>query len=235
MYAVFKRELKAYFYSPIAYVLTGLFILMSSIIFLLMNVSAEYAQFNMSLTYMGLILTVIIPMLTMKTLAEDRKNGTEVLLISSPVSLSSIVMGKFLAACSVFFVMTAISLIYPIVTYVYGIPNTPELIGGYLGFILLGITFISIGILASSLTENQVIAAVISFVSLLVMFFMMFVAELFGGTVAKVLNWFSLLSRDSEFNQGILSLGSIIYYLSFTAVILFLTVRIIDRKRWSQG
>jgi len=235
MYAVFKREVKAYFYSPIAYVLIGLFVLISSFMFIMLNVGNQSAQFNMSLMWIGLILTVIIPMLTMRILAEDRKNGTDVLLISSPVSLTAVVVGKYLASCLVFLVMSALTLVFPIITYIYGLPSTPELIGGYIGFLLLGFTYVSVGVFASSLTENQVIAAAISFVTLLVMYFMGLIASYFGGTVAQVLNWVSFVSRYENFNMGILDLNSVIYYLSFSAVLLFLTVMIMDRRRWSQG
>lgn len=234
MLAIIKREVRAYFYSPIAYVLIGLYILLSSIFFL-PNLFSQIADFNTNLSTMGFILLFIVPILTMRILAEDRKNGTEVLLITSPVNLTSIVLGKYIAAVTIFLIMTAITFIYPIILFIFGSPPLAQTIGGYIGFILLGATFISIGLFASSLTENQIIAAVVAFVMLLVMWITDALAGMFGGFLSKVLSWFSLMSRYNDFNLGILNLSPIIYYLSFTGVFIFLTIRVIEKRRWSQG
>jgi len=234
MSAIFWKEVKSYFYSPMAYILIGLFILLSSLFFL-PRLLYQNADFNAVLETMGFILLFIVPVLTMRILAEDRKNGTEVLLVTSPVSLTGIVVGKYLAALFVFLIMTVITFIYPIILFAFGAPFTTGLVGGYIGFILLGASFISVGVFASSLTENQVIAVVISFVSLLIMWIIDFVSSTVGGFLSKILNWFSLLSRYEDFNKGILGLSPIIYYLSFIAVFLFLTVRVIEKRRWSQG
>lgn len=234
MFAIFKREVKSYFYSPIAYVLIGFYILLSSIFFL-PNLFGGYADFNSNLSSMGFILLFIVPILTMRSYAEDRKNGTEVLLMTSPVKLTGVVIGKYFAVLTVFLVMTAISLIYPLILSIYGNPPVAQTIGGYIGFILLGATFISIGVFASSLTENQIIAAVVTFVILLVIWLMDAISSMLGGFLSKVLNWFSLMSRYNDFNLGILNLSPIVYYISFTIVFLFLTVRVIEKRRWSQG
>jgi ABC-2 type transport system permease protein len=234
MSAIFWKEVKSYFYSPIAYILIGLFILLTSIFFWPLLIYGV-ADFNGVLGTMGFILLFIVPVLTMRILAEDRKTGTEVLLITSPVSLTEIVLGKYLASLFVFLVMTVITFIYPIILLAFGGPFTVQLVGGYIGFILLGAAFISVGVFASSLTENQVIAVVISFVSLLIMWLMDYISSFAGGIASKILSWFSLLSRYEGFNKGILGLGPIFYYLSFITVFLFLTVRVIERRRWSQG
>lgn len=234
MTAILWKEFRSYFYSPIAYILIGLFTLLSSIFFW-PSLLYQNTEINSTLGSMGFILLFIIPVLTMRLLAEDRKNGTEVLLITSPGSLTGIVLGKYLASFLVFMVMTAISFIYPIILMAFGAPFSPQMVGGYIGFILLGAAFISVGIFASSLTENQVIAVVISFVSLLIMWLMDYISNMAGGFLAKILVWFSLLSRYEDFNKGILSLSPIVYYISFVAVFLFITIRIIEKRRWSQG
>jgi len=234
MSAIFWKEVKSYFYSPIAYILIGLFILLTSIFFW-PRLIYRSADFNGVLGTMGFILLFIVPVLTMRILAEDRKNGTEVLLITSPVNLTGIVLGKYLASLFVFLVMTAITFIYPIILIAFGAPFTTQLVGGYAGFILLGASFISVGVFASSLTENQVVAVVISFVSLLIMWITDYISGLAGGFVSKVLNWFSLLSRYEDFNKGILGLSPVVYYISFVSVFIFLTVRVIEKRRWSQG
>lgn len=234
MYAIFKREVKSYFYSPIAYVLIGFFILISSIFFL-GNLFGGYADFNGNLAQMNFILLFILPILTMRILAEDRKNGTEVLLITSPVNITGIVVGKYLAAVFVFLVMTGITLVYQVILFSFGKPAVAQLIGGYVAFILLGAAFISVGVFTSSLTENQIIAAVTGIVALLIMWLMGFISNFTGGIVSKVLNWFSLLERYDDFNMGILNFASIVYYISFIVVFLFLTIRVIEKRRWSRG
>lgn len=236
MFAIWKREVQAYFYQPIAYVLIGLFFLVSSIFFTLGTVAAGYAEMNGLLQSIIFLFTFIIPILTMRILTEDRKNGTEVLLVTSPVEISQIVLGKFLASFTVFLVMFASTFIYTAILYILGgKPEVPMMIGGYLAFLLVGAAFISIGVFASSLTENQIVAAIISFVILLLINIMDAIVSYVGGFIGRVLDIFSLLSRYGDMNSGILDFTSIIYYLSFTAVFLFLTTRVIDRRRWSQG
>ena len=235
MAAIFWKEVKSYFYSPIAYVLIGLFIVLTSIFFTFGNLLSMSGNFNGVLGNAIIFLVFIIPILTMKIMAEDRKNGTEVLLITSPASLTSIVVGKFLASYFVYAVLTGITFIYPIVLLAFGGQITPSMVGGYIGFLLLGAAFISVGIFASALTESQVIAAIIGIVSLFIMYIAGSISSSLGGTVGKILDWFSLLNRYDDFSRGILGLGPVVYYLSFVAVFLFLTVRIIEKRRWSQG
>ena len=234
MKAIFWKEVKSYFYSPMAYILIGLFLLLTSLFFS-QYLQVGYGDFNGILSVMGFILIVIVPILTMRILAEDRKNGTEVLLITSPSSIASIVIGKFLAVYFVFLVMTVLTFIFPITQLAFGARFTPQLVGGYIGFLLLGATYISIGVFASSLTENQVVAVIISYATLLIMWLADGLAGAVGGFGAKVLSWISILSRYKDFNRGILGLSPVVYYLSFTAVFLFLTIRVIEKRRWSQG
>lgn len=235
MAAIFWKEVKSYFYSPIAYVLIGLFIVLTSIFFTFGNLMSGNGDFSSNLGNVIVFLVFIIPILTMKIMAEDRKNGTEVLLITSPASISSIVIGKFLASYFVFVVLTVITFIYPIVLLAFGGQLTPAVIGSYIGFLLIGAAFISVGVFASSLTESQVIAAIIGVVSLFVMFIAGQISSSIGGIISKVLSWFSLLTRYEDFSKGVLSLSPVIYYLSFVAVFLFLTIRVVEKRRWSQG
>ncbi len=234
MFSIFKKEFKSYFNSPIAYVMIGLFIFISSLIFNI-NLTNGIAEYIFNLNYMALVLILIVPILTMKLLADERKSGTEVLLVTSPASLTSIVVGKYLAAFSVFLVMTGITFIYPIILSVLGEPYIPEVIGGYVGFILLGAAFIAFGVFASSLTESQIISAIVSVVGLLMMWLLQGIAPSLGGIWSKILSWFSLYSRTEDFFAGILSLGPVVYYLSFSAVFVFLTIRVIEKRRWSKG
>lgn len=234
MLAVYKREMKIYFYSPIAYVVIGLFIFLSSMFF--SNLFYEgNTDYNGILNSMGFIAIFLVPVLTMRSIAEDRKNGIDVLFITSPQSTTSIVLGKYLALLTVFGVAILLTAVYPIVLFVYGNPFITQIIGGYIGFILIIATFISIGLFGSALTENQIIAAVVSFVMLMVMWVTDSVANYASGIVKVFLNWFSLISRFREFNIGILNLSNIIYYLSFITIFVLLTITIIEKRRWRQG
>jgi ABC-2 type transport system permease protein len=234
MLTVARKEIATYFKSPIAYILIGLFMLMISIIYYT-PLSVGSGDFMPVLENMGFFLVFLVPILTMRILAEDRKNGTEVLLLTSPTSLAKIIIGKFMAMYFIFLVITILSLIYPLIMVIFGATFTVQLAGGYLGFLLLGGAFISVGVFASSLTENQIIAAIISFVALLVMWIADAFAAEVGGILGTVLTWISLLSRYDVFTKGILGLPEIVYLVSFTALFIFLTIRMIERRRWVQG
>jgi ABC-2 type transport system permease protein len=233
MYAIYKGELKNYFNSQIAYIIIGLFILLTSIFFTIGNIYNPSTDIAGLLGNMGTFLLFIVPILTMKSIAEDRKNGLEVLFVTSPNRLSGIVIGKYLAALTVYLVITGISLMYPVILFLYSSPALLPLVGGYLGFILLGASLISVGIFASSLSENQVVAAIISFTALLIMMMAQPVGNVAGGLLSKVLNGFSVFSRYDDFSRGIFSLNSLIYYLSFIFLFIFLAIRVIEKRRWS--
>lgn len=234
MFTVAKKEISTYFKSPIAYVLIGLFMLMISILFYT-PFSVGSGDFMPVLENMGFFLIFLVPIMTMRILAEDRKNGTEVLLLTSPTSLTKIVVGKFLAMYFVFMVITILSMIYPMIILAFGGLLTVQLVGGYIGFMLLGASFVAIGVFASAVTENQIVAAIISFVALLLMWMADAFSTEIGGIVGQIMGWLSLLSRYNVFTKGILGLPEIAYLLLFTALFIFLTIRVIERRRWIQG
>lgn len=232
MFAIYKREMKSYFYSPIAYVLVGIFALISSVMFFL-NVSSGTAEINPTLELMCFILIFVIPILTMKLIAEDRKTGVDVLLLSSPVDIHKIVLGKFFAAFTVFAVMVAFSFIFPIILFIYAEPTVSQVIGSYIGYLLMGAAFVSIGVFASALSSSQIIAAVVGFLISLAMLFMNIIAQLADGVLATALQWISLMARYEGFVDGRVELSAVVYYISFTALMLFLAVRLIEKRRWS--
>jgi len=235
MRAIIKRDFKAYFKSPIAYVLIGLYMLILGLFFnsfLGLGISDIMSEFVAS---MGSTLIIIVPILTMRTLAEDKKNDTEVLLLTSPVRVTEIVMGKFFACFCVFLVMTAVTFIFPLIVIIAGKPDIMLIICSYLGFILIGAVYISLGVFASSLTENQIIASIITLVSIFLIQNIGYLASFFSGFLNKVFLWISVLNRYLDFIRGIVDLTSIVFMISYTAVFIILTVRVIERKRWSQG
>lgn len=235
MLAIMKRDFKSYFNSPIAYVLIGLFMLLLGLFFNSLigyGISDIMSEFVAS---MSSLLLLIIPILTMRSMAEDKKNGTEVLLLTSPVKVTEIVIGKFLASFSVFLVMTAASLIFPLITIIAGKPDIMLIISSYLGYILMGAVFVSMGVLASSLTENQIVASIITLVSIFLIQNIGYLASFFSGFMNKAFMWLSISDRYGDFNKGIIDLTSILFMISYAAVFIFLTVRVIEHKRWSQG
>lgn len=238
MLAVFKREFQAFFLSPIAYVFMGFFLLVAGLFFATTNILSQTASYNAMLGNMSFLFMLIVPVLTMRLLSEDRKNKTDQLLLTSPISVTSMVMGKYLAALSVFGITLVVSFIYPAILGAFGNPSFLEIMTGYIGFFLLGATLISVGVLVSSMTENQVVSAVSTFGVLLLMYL--------GGIdiliqiinvpwIGRILNWFSVYNRYDSFGQGLLALDPIIYYISFSATCIFLTIRSIERRRWSEA
>lgn len=235
MFAIMKRDFKSYFNSPIAYVIIGLFMLVLGIFFT-RNLSYGASDFMGSFVgMMSFLLLFFIPILTMRTVSEDKKNGTEVLLLTSPTKNTEVVLGKFLAAYSVFLIMTAFTFVFPLILMILGKPDVGLIACSYLGFLLYGAVFVAVGVFASSLTENQIVAAVISFVSLLLLYVLELVASYFSGFMNKAILWLSISKRYSDFGQGILDFTSIVFMLSIVAIFIYFTVRIIERKRWSQG
>lgn len=237
MLSIYKRELQAFFLSPIAYVFMGFFLLVTGLFFATTNVLSQQASYNTMLGNMSFLFMLTVPILTMRLLSEERKNKTDQLLLTSPVSVVSIVLGKYFAAVSVFGITLIVSFIYPLTLFTFGNPSFVEILTGYIGFFLLGAALISVGLLISSLSENQVVSAVSTFGVLLVLYL--------GGVdilmqiinvswINSVLDWLSVYNRYDSFGQGLLGIAPIIYYLSFCAVFLFFTVRSIERRRWSE-
>lgn len=234
MLAIFKKEFKNYFLSPIGYIFVGVFTILASMFFSTGILMSQQADISIMFSDINLIYLFLAALLTMRLLSEEKNKKTEQLLLTSPVSITGIVLGKYLAAMAVFGVTMLVSLIYPFIMFRYGEPALSEVIGSYVGFILLWGAFISVGVFVSSLTESQMIAGVFTFAALLLIYFMSwFESSVENPIVLKILSWFSLLSRYGEFQSGILNFESVIYYISFIFVFLFLTVKVIDRKRYS--
>ncbi|MBQ7308827.1 MAG: ABC-2 transporter permease [Clostridia bacterium] len=238
MFAIYKREMRAYFSSPVGYMFCAIFFAVSAFLFMIYNVqageNASYASYFSVLLYLFI---VIIPLLTMKLVSEERKMRTDQLVMTAPVTLAGIVMGKYLAALTMFGGMfVATSAIYYIPLALYGTPNAAMYIGCVIGIFLIGSAFIAIGIFISSLTENQFIAA---FGTIGAIVFLLLVSSLNSYINSEVIRGFlsglSVTSRYNYFAYGIFSYDSLIYYVSLSAVFLFLTVRVFEKRRWSKS
>jgi ABC-2 type transport system permease protein len=235
MIAIYKRELKSYFLTPIGYVFCGMYLAVSGIAF---SYTTLLEQSTTSLsTYFLLMIgvfAILIPLLTMKLFSEDRKSRTEQILLTTPVSLTGMVMGKFLAAVTVFGATFLVNSFNYILLFQYGTPNAALIFVNIFGLFLIGCAFIAIGVFLSSVTENQLIAAVSSICVIAVFLALFFVVDKIGIEWLRVfLKWFSILDRYKPFTNELLDITSVVYFISLSAVFLFLTVRVYEKRRWS--
>ena len=198
------------------------------------NIQAAVSNFEYVLSFGCLVFVVIVPILTMRVLAEERRQKTDQLLYSLPVSTVGVVLGKYAALIVLYLVPLAIICAYPLIFAQYGEVYLPTSYGSIFAFFLLGAAFIAVGVFLSSVTENQLIAAVSSIAIIGMLILISFLAdEIPVVWVRTVIDWFSVMSRYAPFTNGLLDISAIIYYISFAAVFLFLTVRVYEKRRWS--
>ena len=247
MFAIFKKELRSYFINAIGYVFVGVFLAVAALLCCYTTLGVKSYDTSLYFTAMIISFIILIPLLTMKLFAEEKKLRTEQLLLTAPVSIWGIVLGKFLAASTLFVGTVLVSCINFIPMYIYanserladeyGVtyigPMTGEIITCIVGIILIGLAFIAIGMFVSSLTENQLAAAVITIAIILLMLILDMLKQYIDVYAIRfVINWVCVMSRFSNFTQGILDYASMLYYFSISGVFLLLTVRVYDRRRW---
>jgi len=287
MLAILKKELKSYFRSPTGYIFLGFFLLLAGIFFALSNLLTSSPVYTGVLSNLTFVFLIAVPLLTMRLLSEEQRHKTDVLLLTNPVSVASIVLGKYFAAVIFFLTATAVTVLYPISMSFFGDLAGWEIVASYIGFVLLGCAFLAVGLFVSAMTENQVIAAVTTFASLLFLWILdwlqtafpkgveagvIFCAILvlgvglfvffstrkliialpvvaigggliavlavvdvarFDGFIVRFFGWLSLLQRFQSFTMGILALNAVVYMLSFSSVFVFLTARVIEKRRWA--
>ena len=234
MFAIFKRELKAYFTSPLGYVFLAIFYAFSGLFFYIFSLSVGSTDISSVFLMMFIVLMVFVPLLTMRLLSEDKKQKTDQLILSAPVSLLSIVMGKFLAAYAIFAIGVAVMPVYGFVMSTFATVSWLPIWGNAGGLLLLGGIFVSIGLFISSLTENQMIAAIGGFfINLMILLMNTLKSALPNGFLQDVLSSISVYSRYSEITSGIFSLSSLIFFVSVIFIFLFLTVRVLEKRRWA--
>ncbi|MBN8549930.1 MAG: ABC transporter permease [Deltaproteobacteria bacterium] len=250
--AIFRRETLSFFVSPIAYfVITG-FVLLGAYFFIMLLsyfdlALAEYARMprmggpvpNLNqwviegyFQTLLVILVFLIPLLTMRTLAEERHRGTYELLATSPLSIFEIVLGKFLGVAFVVTLMIVLAGAFPLLICIWGNPEVKPLLSGLLGMLLFGLAFSSIGMAVSSFTENQIVAAISSMVALLMLYMIHSPAQSLGGTGADILMYLSPVMQVRDLMRGVVTLKSLVYFLSLISLGLFLSQRALDAQRW---
>lgn len=234
MFAIFKRELKAYFTSLLGYVFLAIFYAFSGLFFYIFSLSVGSTDISSVFLMMFIVLMVFVPLLTMRLLSEDKKQKTDQLILTAPVSLLSIVMGKFLAAYAIFAIGVAVMPVYGFVMSTFATVSWLPIWGNTVGLLLLGGIFVSIGLFISSLTENQMIAAIGGFfINLMILLMNTLKSALPNGFLQDVLSSISVYSRYSEITNGIFSLSSLIFFVSVIFIFLFLTVRVLEKRRWA--
>jgi ABC-2 type transport system permease protein len=246
--AIAHKELRSYFASPMAYIVIGFFLLPFGVFFFLylqafVRQSLQAAQFggpmNINqqviryvLQNASVIILFIMPMITMRTYSEEKKSGTIELLLTSPVTDLEIILGKFFGALGLYAAMLGVTLLYMGILFVYGNPEWRPLVAGYLGLLLMGGAFLSLGLLISSTTNNQIVAGVVTFVVFLLLWIIGWFADSAGPTFGPVTSYLSITEHFDDFSKGIIDTKHVVYYLSLITFGLFLTAKSVDMERW---
>ena len=231
-WAIARREVGAYFVSPIAYVVTAAFLFITGILFERILFYSREATLRYLFQNLVFLLIFVAPFLSMRLLAEEQRSGTLELLLTSPVRDWEVVLGKFLAVLALFGVMVALTLLYPLILLVFGDPDVGPILSGYLGVLLVGSSALAIGVFTSSLSQNQIVSAVLSIGILLFLWLAGPFAQAFGPPISTFLNYLSLLDHFPDLAKGVVDSKDVVYYLSVTAAGLFLATRSLEARRW---
>ncbi|HAG12240.1 MAG TPA: ABC transporter permease [Ruminococcus sp.] len=243
MFSLYKKEVQSYFCSPFAYVISALFLLVFSLSFItsISSMNSNIVKFSFSNIFYNNFFYFIfmIPLLTMRTFAEERKSHTETLWLSAPITIPQVVFAKYFAVVTVFCVMMLLSLTFPLVAAWHGSVIVSSLLCGYIGFFLWGCVCIAVGMLMSALTDSPILAAILGEFSMLVLIFLdnftktAFIQSM--PAVSKVLLWFSTEARFGAFSQGLFSLSDLVFFISLSLVVLIWTIIVIEKRRWSRA
>ncbi len=254
IWAFLLKEMQLYFQSATAYVVATAFLVLSGFFFYtqltdfaqMLSYYQYYQQNPMVLQQLNVndfvvgplfnninvILLLVIPLITMRSFAEEKKLGTEELILTSPVSVNQVVIGKFLAAMAFYICLLALTSHFPLILYKMSTPDTGKVLSGYLGLLLIGGTFISFGLFTSSLTSNQVVAAIFSFAVLLLFWIVGWLAESVQAPFGDILAYVSVTEHFNSFLEGVIRLEDVVFYLTFIFFSLFLTARAVESTRW---
>ena len=247
--AIADKELRSYFASPIAYIIIGLFALLFGwffYVYLTLFVQRSTGMAGMGggatninqdmiryvLMNSAVIILFVMPMITMRTYAEEKRSGTIELLLTSPLTDVQIILGKFFGAMGLYAAMLLVTLLYMGILFIYGNPEWRPIASGYLGLLLMGGCFISLGLLISSLTKNQIVAGVLTFAVFLMLWVINWIGDQSGPTTRVIVNYLSIVDHFDDFARGIIDTKHLVYYLSFITFGLFLTAKSVDSERW---
>ena len=231
-----RREFRAYLTSPMAYIVACVFLVLVGALFVWYLSDTDYSDTSI-VGYLdiwgNLVLMLFAAALAMRLIAEEKKLGTWELLLTAPLRDTEVVLGKFLGSLAILVSMLALTLYFPLLLWIFGDPDSGPILTSYLGLFLLGTASLSIGLFASSVTSNQIVAAVVAGGILAVLYFIGAAGANISGAVGDILSYISLSSHFPDFVNGIIDTRAIIYYLSVAALFLFMTIRSIETSRWS--
>ncbi|MEE1042960.1 MAG: ABC transporter permease [Clostridia bacterium] len=234
MKAIYKRELFAYFTSPVGYIVLAAALCISGYLFGMYNLSGKSTSLLIFFSYLSLVFILLVPLMTMHLWAEERKNKTDQLLLTTNVPVSSIILGKYFASVTLFLINMVVMLTYPIVMSFFGMVIWSNVLMLYFGYFLLGCALLSVGLFVSTLTESQIVSAIVSFAIILLLKLVdVFAARIEIGFLASGIKWFSLFSRFNSFIWGVIDISTLIYYITFSGLFVFLSIMVIQKKRWS--
>ncbi|MBI4637308.1 MAG: ABC transporter permease subunit [Candidatus Rokubacteria bacterium] len=251
VWPIFKKEMRLYFTSPVAWVILTVFLLIAGYffysIFAFFTLASMQSAMNPAMardlnvtdsvmrpvfSNITVILLLLMPLVTMRLFAEERRSGTIELLLTYPVRDGAVLVGKYLAALAIYGMMLGLTLLYPAMLTYFARLEWGVMLTGYVGLLLVGATFLAVGVFASSLTENQIVASITTFGILLIFWVLGWSADYAGGVWGKVLAHLSILEHYDNFAKGVLDTKDVIYYLNFTLLALFLTLRSLEARRW---
>ena len=251
IWPIFKKEMRLYFTSPVAWAVFTIFLLIGGYffysIFAFFTLASMQSAMNPQMardlnvtdsvmrplfSNISVILLLLMPLVTMRLFAEERRSGTIELLLTYPVRDGAVLAAKYLAALVLYAIMIGLTLLYPGIVVYFARLEWGPVLTGYLGLLLMGATFIAVGVFASSLTENQIVAAITTFGALLIFWILGWSADYAGGTAGRVLQFLSILEHNDSFSKGVLDTKDVLYYLNFTVLALFLTLRSLEARRW---
>jgi ABC-2 type transport system permease protein len=247
--AIAQKELRSYFASPIAYVIIGFFALVFGYFYIVsINIFLQatmqmgipgQGQININamairplLQNVSVVALFVLPLITMRTYSEEKRSGTIELLLTSPLTDFQIIMGKFAGAVALYGLMLAATLPHIAVLFIYGNPEWKPIVTGYAGLLLMGASFISMGLWISSLTKNQIVAGMVTFAMFLLLWTINWAMDSAGPTMQKVLTAVSITDNFDDFSKGVIALRHVVYYISFITFGLFLTAKSVDSERW---
>ncbi|MFC2052349.1 ABC transporter permease [Chloroflexota bacterium] len=231
--AIASKEFKSYLSSPMAYIVTGIFLVLTGFFFSVSPSTYFETSIQGFLQAGGLLLLLLSAVLTMRLLAEERKMGTLELLLTAPVRDSEVIIGKFLGSLGILTVMLVLTFFYPILLISLGDPDMGPIVSGYLGLFLLGCTSLAVGVFASSTTSNQIVAAVVAGGILFALWFVGMAADFLPEAFGNIIGYLSLSFYFPDFMRGLIDTRGIVYYLSITVLFLFLAIRSLENSRWS--
>ncbi len=231
--AMFRRELNAYFLSPIAYIVIAVFLIYTGFFFSTSLFENKVVTLKFSVMYIQFILPFLVPVITMRLFSEESKSGTLETLMTAPISDFEVVMGKFFAAFGLYAVMILSTLIYVVFLHWVGNPDYGSIITSYIGLLLMGSVYIAVGILTSAVTKNQIISAVIGIVGLVFLLIIGFVHYIVGeGFFSECLKYIGTFDHWEAFTKGLVDSRDVIYYITLTVLLLFITIRVVESRKW---